>query len=409
MTIWSWLFGLTGGYLLSSQFVVAGGVIVNPEYTPKNWHLYLLAVGMALISIGVNTVLIRVYPLLNKIFLFWINGSLIYMLVVLLAKAQPKASGESIFIDVVNLTGWKSNGLVFLLGLFPGQAAIALPDSVAHMAEELPNPQRRIPQVMIGSFLLSYIGGLVTVVVVLFSILEHDNLLNPLGGQPILQICWDAWNNKGWVITVDIIFIATFAQAANSIVTAISRIIWSFAKSGGLPFAGWVTRVNHKSQLPVNAILLCAGIGILFDLLGFAPSYVLNAIYGSAVICVLFSYGMPIFLLLVVHGRKNLPKRRYFSLGKFGYVVNIVALGWLILAAIVFSFPFSYPVTNDSMNWASVVGATAITLSLLNWIVVRKTYELPKTLIFEHTHHHDSSGGGGVLGKRDDHVVWRTS
>jgi choline transport protein len=388
MTIWAWIFGLTGGYLLSSQFVVAGATIVSPSYTPQHWHLYLLAVCMALVSVVLNTVLIKIFPLLNRFFLFWINGGVIYMLVVLLAKAQPKASGTSIFVDVVNLTGWSSNGLVFLMGLFPGQAALALPDSVTHMSEELPNPQRRIPQVMLGAFLLSSIGGLVTIVVVLFCIVNHENLLEPLGGQPILQICWDAWNNKGWVITVDIIFIATFAQASNAIVTGTSRIIWSFAKSGGLPFVAWVTRVNPKLQLPVNAVLLCAGIGITFDILQFAPSYVLNAIYGSAVICLMFSYGIPIFLLMIA-GRQNLPSRRYFNLGRFGYFINFMSLVWLLLAAIVFCIPLSYPVTKDGMNWAPVVAVTAIALSLINWFLVRKTYQLPIALAFARTHHHE--------------------
>ncbi|PCG88543.1 Amino acid/polyamine transporter I [Penicillium occitanis (nom. inval.)] len=382
MTIWGWIFALTGGYLLSSQFVVAGGVIVNPSYVPKNWHLFLLAVGMALISVAINTVLIKVYPLVNKFYLFWINGSVLYIVIVVLAKAHPKLSGATVFIDIVNHTGWDSTGLVFLMGMFPGASAVSLPDSVIHMAEELPDPQRRIPQVMIGSYLLSYLAGLIIVVVMMFCIVHPENLLEPLGGQPILQICWDAWNNKGWVITVDIIFIATFAQAANNIVTAISRIIWSFAKSGGLPFVGWVAHVDIKSRLPFNAIVLCAAICVLFDLLEFAPSYVLNAIYGSANICFLFSYGLPIVLLLMQQ-RQCLPKGRYFTLGKFGFVINILAVGWILLATVVFCIPLSYPVTNDNMNWAPVVGTTAVALSLLNWLVVRKTYEIPEPLHFE--------------------------
>ncbi|EUC27740.1 hypothetical protein COCCADRAFT_110894 [Bipolaris zeicola 26-R-13] len=385
MTIWAWIFGLTGGYLLSSQFVVAGASILSPSYTIQHWHLYLLAICMALVSVILNTALIKIYPLLNKFALFWINGRLIYMLVVLLVKTQPKASGSSVFVDVVNRTGWSSNGLVFLMGLFPGQAALALPDAVTHMSEEVPNPQRRIPQVMFGSFLLSSIGGIITIVVVMFCIINHDNLLQPLGGQPILQICWDAWNNEAWVITVDIIFIATFMQASISTVTSISRIVWSFAKSGGLPFVAWVTHVNPKMQLPVNAILLRAGIGITLDTLQFAPSYVLNALYGSGVICVLFSYGIPLTLLLA-RGRQSLPRNRYFSLGKLGPLVNIMTLVWLLLSAIVFCIPLSYPVTDDAMNWAPVVGAATIVISLINWLVVRNTYELPKAFLFHRGH-----------------------
>jgi len=50
-------------------------------------------------------------------------------------------------------------------------------------------------------------------------------------------------------------------------------------------------------------------------------------------------------------------KHSTFSLGKFGYTINIICLAWIVFAVVIFCFPVSLPVTAASMNYASVVFA----------------------------------------------------
>ena len=47
---------------------------------------------------------------------------------------------------------------------------------------------------------------------------------------------------------------------------------------------------------------------------------------------------------------KYLPKRTRFNLGKFGWLVNAVVVGWAALLIVIFSFPVQKPVTPGSMS-----------------------------------------------------------
>lgn len=379
MTFWLWLFALSGGCVLVGQWVTGIATALNPTYTPVPFHIFLIAVANAGVGFLINTYLVKIYSGVNKFFLFFINAAVVYIIVVFLVKAQPKADARTAFIDVVNDTGWSSEGLVFLLGFLPGLVSISLPDAATHLAEEVPNPQRRIPQVMVGNYVLSYLAAIVMVTVIVFCNTHPENLLDPIGGTPMLQLCKDVWDNTGFLITIGIIFILIFIQAASTIVTGLSRVFWAFAQCNGIPFGHIITKVDSRTKTPLNAIAAVTGIGVLFTLLAFAPSYVLNAIYGSAGCCVVFSYGIPIFLL-VLDGRQSLPKDRHFDLGKMGWFFNVAGLLLYPLLAVVISFPLTYPVTAATMNWSSVVFIAIVLITVANWFFVRHKYELPHAL-----------------------------
>lgn len=55
-----------------------------------------------------------------------------------------------------------------------------------------------------------------------------------------------------------------------------------------------------------------------------------NSFTGVATICLSTSYGIPI-LVSILRGRK-LVKNAPFSLGKFGMIINILTIFWIVLA-----------------------------------------------------------------------------
>jgi hypothetical protein len=48
----------------------------------------------------------------------------------------------------------RSNGVAFLAGILNGAYAIGTPDSVTHMAEEVPNPRRDLPKAIAMQLIL---------------------------------------------------------------------------------------------------------------------------------------------------------------------------------------------------------------------------------------------------------------
>lgn len=65
----------------------------------------------------------------------------------------------------------------------------------------------------------------------------------------------------------------------------------------------------------------------------------------------LISFSFPAALLMWQRrDPKFLPKKSPFNLGKFGWLVNAIVVGWTALALIIFSFPVARPVTAGSMS-----------------------------------------------------------
>jgi hypothetical protein len=61
-------------------------------------------------------------------------------------------------------------------------------------------------------------------------------------------------------------------------------------------------------------------------------------------------------------------------------VINILAVCWIVIGALFVCFPQYVPVNLETMNWAPVVFGVVITISVVNWFVVRSSYEPPHGL-----------------------------
>ena len=357
-----------------------------PEYNPENYQVFLVTVGCASVGVLFNTLLFDWYPRISKFLVYFINAATLYVMVALLVRATPKASAHQVFVQVINESGWSSNGLVFCLGFLPGAVAVCCFDTAAHMAEEMDHPEKQVPQVMIGGTLLCALAAIPMIIVFLFCTVNPNALLNPIGGQPVFQVFVDGFRSEGLLIVALIIYSVLFSTSCIGTIATGSRLIWSFAKQGGLPFGQWFGYVSKSQQIPTNAVYFTAVMSCLLSLLIFGPSTVLNGVFGAGSICFFFSYGIPIWLLMF-GGRKKLPRKRYCNLGKFGLPINILAVTWQFLSVVFLSFPLSRPVTPTNMNWASVCAVVGLVMFVVNWFCYAKHhYTQPKPLHFNREH-----------------------
>lgn len=380
----AWLFWTAGTYLFTAQLLLAYVSLLGATWHQSSYQVFLLYVTFALYALFINTFGFKAMPLLSKFMIGFINIGALFVLVTLLVRSHPKPSAREVFIEVVNETGWSSDGLVFFLSLLPGVTAINGFDSAAHLAEELPHPAKEVPQVMIGTVLLCGFAGLPMVIAFLYSIVKPENLLT--SAQPVFQLFYDSFNSKPLFVIAGLIYLGLFIFASGSITTTTSRVWWSFARNGALPCPDWQGRVNDRLTLPVNAIVVVVVVEILIGLLVFGPATVLTGLVGSAAICFYISYAMPI-LCFLVRGRENLPKTRYFNLGVFGPYINIVALSWASIMSVFLCFPTFVPVTANLMNYASAVVATGMTIWTIFWFTyARKHYRAPEPLYDEALH-----------------------
>ncbi|KAM6510378.1 hypothetical protein FSOLCH5_010818 [Fusarium solani] len=378
-TFWGWLFGMAGTAALGAEFILALGTLTVGSPTRELWQVYLVTVAMGAVALFMNTIAIRVLPKITFPNVVFLNAATLFIFVTLLVKASPKASASTVFVDVLNYTGWSSDGVVFLLSLLPGSVAISLFDAATHASDEMPRPAEQVPRVMIGTTILNIVSVFIMLLGVLFCLSKPENLLEPLAGLAFIQLCWDAWPNLGFVTTVAVIYSLLNIFAVTTMVYTCSRLIWSFAQTGGFHRRSWLVGVNRRLQVPVNAVFLTVILLFLVNLLILGPSTVLNAMFGAGGFFFVNSYCIPIILLLI-RGRKSLPENRSFHLGRFGTAINATAVAYCAVLGTIINFPTFIPVQPSTMNWTSACIGVCAALTVGNWFMARHSYQPPKPL-----------------------------
>jgi len=321
----AWFFWTCGTYLFAAQLLFALVDIAHPSFTEKTYQVYLVYVGAAAFSILLNTALFRSYSYLLRLMVLVVNGGAILTMVVLLVRASPKRSALTVFVDFVNVTGWSSDGFVFLLGLLPGITALSGFDSATHGTDEVPDPARQVPQVMVGTAALAALAGLPMAIVYMFCVLSEENLLAPVGGQPTAQLFVDSTASLALSIVLMVVLVVIFFIASGALTTTMSRVLWSLAEDRQLVLSPWLANVGGRHQLPVNAIYLTAILTCSFGLLSLGPTTALNAIIGSAAVCFFVSYMIP--LCCVLRNRSKLRCTTHYEPRHLGRCTQLDSCG----------------------------------------------------------------------------------
>lgn len=254
-------------------------------------------------------------------------------------------------------------------------------DAAAHLTDELPNPSRQVPQVMMASAVLSAITGFPMVLVYMYCNTKPDNLAAPIGGQPIAQLLYDSFDSTALTIIGILIFIVAMVAATVTLLTTFSRVWWALAREGGVPFSKWMGEISEKKSLPVNSLVFAVLAVIIIGLLELGSSTAINAVLGTSVVCIYVSYAIPILCLLFNRDQK-LTGKRYFDLGKMGLFLNVVAVLWMAFEFVWLMFPDYVPITASTFNYSVAVFSGVAIVSTVNWVFYsRKAYSSPVEMV----------------------------
>jgi amino acid transporter len=242
---------------------------------------------------------------------------------------------------------------------------------VASMCDEVQNPGAEVPKAIVISVAAAGITGVLYLVPILFVLPDIQLLLSVANGQPIgLLFATVTGSAAGGVGLLFLILGVLFFAGVGSL-TAASRCTYAFARDGAIPGSRVWKQVNHSFDLPIYALCLSTLVGCLLGLLYFGSTAAFNSFTGVSTLCLLISYGVPI-LVSILRGRK-LVKGSSFSLGRFGFAINIMTVCWITLTLVLFSMPVSLPVQAETMNYTSVVFAGFASISVA-WYFIRGRY-----------------------------------
>ena len=119
--------------------------------------------------------------------------------------------------------------------------------------------------------------------------------------------------------------------------------------------------MNHKRQVPDNAVYLTTLLAGLLCLINFGSSLAFNIIVS---ITLLSTYMISIDCVLLLRLRhRPLPKARW-SLGRYETSINGFAFAYSGFVIIFCCFPSGLPVSTETANWAPAVWAGVIMLTV---------------------------------------------
>ena len=304
-------------------------------WTPKEfmdqgwWTQTLFITGITVAQALLNHVGIRVTTLLTDF-----SGYLIFVFAVLLTGAllayAPSIDLSRLF-TFSNFSGeaggsvWptaiQSVGFVFLLGLLQGVYTVTGFDASAHTAEETRNAAREAPRGMMHSVFWSFAFGYVMICAFILALPSVEE-----GAK-------QGWNAFPWLMSQSAmpvmlkniliigIVVANFLCALAGL-TSTSRMMYAFARDGGLPFSNALRQVSPKHRTPVNAIWWGAILSIIATLYGDA-FVVLST--GCAVFLYL-SYLMPVAAGLRAEINGTWTTKGPFQLGGASKIVALLAI-----------------------------------------------------------------------------------
>jgi amino acid transporter len=210
--------------------------------------------------------------------------------------------------------------LLFGLGLLLPIYTITGFDASAHTAEETQDAARAVPKGIVSSVLWSALFGWLMLCAFVLAIPDMDKAA--ASGWGVFFVTLDAVLPGALKQLLYVLIFVCQLICGLATVTSASRMIFAFARDGGLPASGVLKRVHAGFRTPVAAIWTAAIISIAFTL--YTPAYA--TIVSVTVIFLFLSYGLPTIAGFFAYG-KTWTKMGPWDLGPaYKLVAVLVAL-----------------------------------------------------------------------------------
>ncbi|KAH8807096.1 amino acid/polyamine transporter I [Xylogone sp. PMI_703] len=348
--------------------IIQGLIALNVEgYVWHNWHGTLLTIAVIVFSIVFNTVLAARLPLIEgTVLLLHLAG--FFAIIIPLWVMAPRAHSH-VLLEFTNNGGWSSTGLSAMVGLTSPMSVLIGYDCSVHMSEEIRDASITLPKAIMWAVIPNAIMGFIMSITLIFTMGDIDNILSTPTFQPFIQIFYNATGSYAGTNTMTAIIIILLESCCVSEIATASRQIWSFARDRGLPGSTWLSHVTPGWNIPLRAVCVSLVVSCLLSCINLGSSVALNAINSLGSVAILSSYYITIGCLIARRlSGDPLPPRRW-SLGKFGLVINILALMFLTPILFFAFWPLATPVTASSMNWSSTMFGGVIIFALIYYFI----------------------------------------
>ncbi|WP_125615569.1 APC family permease [Specibacter cremeus] len=254
-----------------------------------------------------------------------------------------------------------------LIGIFQYYGFEACGD----VAEEVPNPGRRIPKTMRMTI---YIGGFAATFVCLAFILavpDFGAVITGADADPVTSVLMSGFGPIGYKIVLGVVLIS-FLSCVMSLQAAASRLGYSLARDKMLPGSKILARFDESRHVPPYALLLAGIVPALIVLVSQVQENALMVIVSFGALGIYIGFQMVVLAALRAR-LKGWKPAGSFRLGAWGLPVNIAALTWGVLGIV----NMAWPRTPDApwyVNYVVLLSAAAVVGIGVVYMVWRKPY-----------------------------------
>ena len=158
-----------------------------------------------------------------------------------------------------------------------------------------------------------------------------------------------------------------------SSVASAGRMLYAFSRDDGMPGSGWLKKVSHRFRTPANALTAMVVGAFLLTFLAFWVGRGIAVVIVTAISTIFLyaAYGVPILLGLITEEWKS---ERVWSLGRWSKPIAVIALFWILVLMVLFSFP-----TSGKISWPFMIGAVLLLLIYyFGW--ARRNFKGPRAM-----------------------------
>ncbi len=321
-----------------------------------------VVLGCLLIALTtlINAVGVRLMARINNIGVIAELAGVTLLIVLLAAKIRR---GPAVLFETLGHGDGQALGYMgpFLTAALMASYVFYGFDTAGALAEETDRPRRRAPWAILQALTAAgAAGGLL----ILFGILSVSDPGRPelgrIAGGLAFLVKDVLGANLGAFLLVDVIF-AVFVCAL-AVHAASVRLLFAMARDNSLPFAHALSHVSTRTRAPVLPAVTIGALAVLILILNVNLPHVIEMICAVAIVWANLAYIMVTFPLLLTRLRRNAsrppcpaaPMREsaghgdfgsrvaphpYFSLGRFGLPVNMIAVLWGLFVVVNIGWP----------------------------------------------------------------------
>ena len=369
-----------------------------------NGQLVTMGILM-LIELAMNIAGINLVALLNQVSVWWHIVIVAAVVFLVFLAGKPDESGLTLFavqpLDTAG--GWDNNLgfvhltygpaisypliLAFFFSLLQANWTYTGYDASAHVAEETVGARVASAWGLFLSVAVSAVVGFVFLLALTTHLPDLSTLFPATlevppqagasqyyfgGGAAVIDILvYNLGSTIGGLLSAGIAIAMAFCGLSS--VASAGRMLFAFSRDDGLPGAGWLKKVSHRYRTPANSLTAIVVVSWLFSVAAFivGTGTAIVIITAISTIFLYAAYGVVIYLGATT---SDWLGERVWSLGRWSKPIAWVAVAWILVLMVLFSWP-----TSGNISWPFMVG-TVVLLLIYYFAYARSRFKGPRSM-----------------------------